>query len=222
MIFCPKCGAQLKDEASFCTQCGFSMKGAPAGNAGAAGGDAYGQANQGGAQTGYGAQAGYGQGYGPQTGYGPQGYGQPGGGYGAQQPYVGQDAVQVLERPVLNRGLAAIIGYMSWIGFMIGMIGGDRKEPYARFHLNQALVLHIFLTASWILYSIGGAVAGVGAVLSVAYYRVSGGMVVGTILLVIACIVLIFTIVCWFIALISACRGVVKPVPLLGKLRILK
>jgi len=36
-----------------------------------------------------------------------------------------------------------IIAYVTWIGFLAALIFGDRGD-YARAHLNQALVLHLF------------------------------------------------------------------------------
>ena len=35
-----------------------------------------------------------------------------------QMPY-GRDPYQVLERPVMDRGLTAIVGYLGWLGFLI-------------------------------------------------------------------------------------------------------
>ena len=39
--------------------------------------------------------------------------------------------------------IAAIAGYISWIGFLIAIIIGDRTDGYLNHHLNQALVINI-------------------------------------------------------------------------------
>ena len=35
--------------------------------------------------------------------------------------------------------IAAIAAYISWIGFLIAIIIGDRTDRYLNHHLNQAL-----------------------------------------------------------------------------------
>lgn len=39
--------------------------------------------------------------------------------------------------------IAAIAAYISWIGFLIAIIIGDRTDRYLNHHLNQALVINI-------------------------------------------------------------------------------
>lgn len=39
-----------------------------------------------------------------------------------------------------------IVAYITWIGFFIALIAGDRDG--ARFHLNQALVINLFALLS--------------------------------------------------------------------------
>ena len=133
---------------------------------------------------------------------------------------------QVLERPILNRGQTAIIGYLGWIGFLIAMIGGDRKEEYAKSHLNQSLLMNIVATCAIILYSIGAAVVSAGVVMSAYSYamygRGAGAVGFGVFLLVLGLAALIFTIVMWFFGLIRACRGNNKPVLLFGRFRPMK
>ncbi|MCR5001131.1 MAG: hypothetical protein K6A71_04975 [Lachnospiraceae bacterium] len=36
----------------------------------------------------------------------------------------------------------SIIAYITWIGFIIALVAGDREG--ARFHINQALVINLF------------------------------------------------------------------------------
>ena len=39
--------------------------------------------------------------------------------------------------------LAAVIAYITWIGFFIALVIGDKNDDFTRMHLNQALVLNI-------------------------------------------------------------------------------
>mgnify|MGYP004445281555 CR=1 FL=1 len=146
---------------------------------------------------------------------------QPMPGYGAPAP--SYDSYQVLKRPVLDRGLASIIGYLSWFGFLVAMIGGDRRDPYAKHHFNNALIMHIFMTGAYILSVIGSALFAGGAALSGYYFSsMAPTMIVGAILLFVAGAVMIFTFVIWIIAVIRACRGNVKPVLLFGSIKLMK
>ena len=38
---------------------------------------------------------------------------------------------------------AAIVSYITWVGFLIAICIGDRSDRYVVHHLNQALVLNI-------------------------------------------------------------------------------
>ncbi len=37
----------------------------------------------------------------------------------------------------------AIVGYITWIGFIIAMVSDSRNSTFTKFHLNQALILNI-------------------------------------------------------------------------------
>jgi uncharacterized membrane protein len=194
-MFCPKCGAELNDNATFCTQCG-----APVGHS-----------NQE-ANTNYNSQlnANYNQNF-NQNMYSNG---------NTQQGYYGAQNYQVLERPVIERGLTAIIGYISWVGFLIAMVGGDRKDSYAKSHLNQALWINLITTAAFILNMIAASLSDAGL-----YYYFGGispATVAGVILALIALAAAIFALVCWILGIISACRGNNKPLPLIGNIKLLK
>ena len=191
-MFCPMCGAELNDNATFCTQCGAPVtKSNP---------------NQ---ET-------NGQNYNSNTDQNMNMYTQA----NPQQQYYGVQNYQVLERPVIERGLTAIIGYISWIGFLIAMVGGDRKDPYARAHLNQALWINILSTGALILNMIGTALSAAGLYYYFGY--TSPAAVVGVIIIIIAAAAAIFALVCWILGIVSACRGNNKPLPLIGSIKLLK
>lgn len=132
------------------------------------------------------------------------------------------DQYTAIERPVINRGLTAIIGYLGWIGFMIGMVGGDRKEGYARYHLGQALLINITLSISVILYLIGLPMVAGGYYYNYYIYSISAMYVIGVIIVIVAVAALIYSFICWILGLIRACRGSIKPLPIFGRFRILK
>lgn len=133
-----------------------------------------------------------------------------------------KDQYTAIDRPVINRGLTAIIGYLGWLGFLIGMVGGDRKEGYARYHLGQALIMNIMFSISAVLYFIGSIMLNSGHYYNIYTYRISGIYVAGVILTLLGLAVIIYTFVCWLIDLIRACKGSVKPLPIFGRIRILK
>lgn len=37
----------------------------------------------------------------------------------------------------------AIVGYITWIGFIIAMVSDSKNSTFTKFHLNQALILNI-------------------------------------------------------------------------------
>ncbi len=47
--------------------------------------------------------------------------------------------------------LYAVISYITWIGFIVALIGRDPSDPLVRRHLNQALVINILETLSRLL-----------------------------------------------------------------------
>lgn len=132
-----------------------------------------------------------------------------------------RDQYTAIERPVLNRGLTAIVGYLGWLGFLIAMVGGDRKEKYARYHLGQSLLINIVLTVSGLLCTIGSAMITAGYYSAYVYgvYRLN---IAGAIITLLGVVAGIYTFVCWILGLIRSCRGSLKPLPIFGRFRILK
>lgn len=47
---------------------------------------------------------------------------------------------------VLSPRTTGIVAYLSWIGFIIALLLGDRKK--AMFHINQALIINLFAMLS--------------------------------------------------------------------------
>lgn len=42
-----------------------------------------------------------------------------------------------------NRNLLAAASYITWIGFLVAFLMGDRTDPFHMHHMNQALVINI-------------------------------------------------------------------------------
>ena len=96
----------------------------------------------------------------------------------------------------MNKKVTDIVSYITVIGLIIAFVVGDREN--SKFHLNQALVI-------WIAGIIGGVIGVIP--------------VIGTIISV---IISIICFICWILGLVGAVQGTEKPVPLLGKIKILK
>lgn len=63
-----------------------------------------------------------------------------------------------------RQNLIAAISYITWIGFIIAIVTGDRSDRFVAHHLNQALVIDIVSVVSGVLVVIpilGAMVAGV-------------------------------------------------------------
>lgn len=88
-----------------------------------------------------------------------------------------------------------IVAYITWIGFIIALVLGDRKG--AMFHINQSLVIHL----ASIVFNFVAIIPFLGWIASVA----------GS----------IFCFVCWCMGLYYACTGQEKEVPLLGQIKLL-
>ena len=53
----------------------------------------------------------------------------------------------------MNKQVTGMLAYLTWIGWLIAFIAGDREG--AKFHLNQALVLAIAALVKGVLSTIG-------------------------------------------------------------------
>ena len=70
---------------------------------------------------------------------------------------------------------AAVISYITWLGFIIAIIIGDRSDSFTMHHLNQALVLNI-------AGIIGGVLAVIPVIGSIAAWIVSVAVFIGAII----------------------------------------
>lgn len=96
-----------------------------------------------------------------------------------------------------NSKAAAIIAYITWVGFIVALIIRDRFDSYTSHHLNQALVINI-------LSMLGGLVAVIPFL---------GSMVSGAVSLA----VLVF----WVLGIYRAATGSTEPLPLIGDIHLI-
>ena len=97
----------------------------------------------------------------------------------------------------MNKNIIVAVSYITWIGFIIALVKGDRSDRFIAHHMNQALVINL---------------AGIaGGVLTV--IPVLGAMAAG--------IISTATIVFDIMGVITAYRGSMDPLPLIGDIHIL-
>ena len=96
-----------------------------------------------------------------------------------------------------NNKTAAIVSYITWIGFLIALCIGDRSDRYVSHHLNQALVLNL-------LSIVGGVLEVIPVIGSIAAGIVSLG-------------VLVF----WVMGIYRAATGSTEPLPLVGDIHLI-
>lgn len=88
--------------------------------------------------------------------------------------------------------IPAIIGYLSWPGWIIAIIVRDPSDPFASHHLNQALILNILSI--------------VGAVIS--YLPLIGGLL--------SFVVSLAVLILWIMGIYRAVMWDDKPLPVIG------
>ena len=96
-----------------------------------------------------------------------------------------------------NNKTAAVVSYITWIGFLIALCIGDRSDRYVSHHLNQALVLIILSIVGGVLDVIPLVGSVVGGIVSLA--------------------VLVF----WVIGIYRAATGSTDPLPVIGDIHLI-
>ena len=106
-----------------------------------------------------------------------------------QQEYTNDGPTSYFQKsgdPQMNR-VMGIVCYLTWIGWIVAAIVGDKEDTFVKFHLNQSLCLNI---AALIL----------------------GILMVVPIVNIICIILFIVLFIFWLIAFINACSGNMKEV----------
>ncbi len=86
----------------------------------------------------------------------------------------------------------AIVGYITWIGFIIAFMSDSKNSTFTKFHLNQSLIIKIVITICALFIPLIGEI-----------------------------IILVF-VVFWVMGIVSATRGEMKALPLIGNLKLIK
>ena len=123
------------------------------------------------------------------------------------------------EKPLISAKVAAILAYITWIGWVVAFVCSDRKDKLLRFHLNQALVLNI---ASLILTIINRCIIGTIARYALMDGAVSYALISSSIFGGIITIFEVIIFVVWLISFISAVQGKESRIPVLSDIKILK
>lgn len=96
----------------------------------------------------------------------------------------------------MDKKVTGIVAYITWIGWIIAYIAGDKEG--AKFHLNQALVLMLCSLVNMVI----GVIPLIGTILSP----------------IISIVIFVFAI----IGIVSAANDQEKELPFIGSIRILK
>ena len=105
-----------------------------------------------------------------------------------------------------NKGMA-ILAYLSWLLLIPLFCAKDSR--FARFHVGQGITLAIFWACWWVVEIIVGAATG---------WILFVGPVIGAL----AALPNIFFLVFAIIGIINAANGEEKPLPIFGKITIIK
>jgi len=196
MAICVKCGAQAADDAAFCPACGAPMAIAEA------------------AQTP------------PPAAEQPQ-YQQPQ--YGQQQyqqapppGYVPPPNPVNYNDPVQDWQANKVYGILAYIGFLVlvTIFAAPKESRYSRFHANQGLVLFIVEVVIGIILAIISAIVIAASVASGFYF--SGAFAGLIILNIIRVILFVGCAILAILGIVNAAKGEQKPLPIIGKFKILK
>ncbi|MBR5369084.1 MAG: hypothetical protein IK138_07360 [Lachnospiraceae bacterium] len=105
-----------------------------------------------------------------------------------------------------NKGMA-ILAYLSWL--LLIPLFCAKESRFARFHVGQGITLAIFWACWWVIEIIVGAATG---------WIPFVGAVIGAL----AALPNIFFLVFAIIGIINAANGEEKPLPIFGKITIIK
>jgi uncharacterized membrane protein len=195
MAFCSKCGTELADDAVFCSSCGTPTTGTGTG-------PEPGQTDQQQqAQPDGGAQPG---------GYEQQNYGQNG------QPAYGQPNINYNDpaQDVQANKVYGILAYLS-ILVLVTIFAAPKESRFSKFHANQGLVLFIV--------EVGGAIAvGITVAILTAIFTAIGLWYIFWLFRLIWVAFYALMLVLAVIGIINAANGKTLPLPVIGKIQILR
>ncbi len=103
----------------------------------------------------------------------------------------------------MSKKATGIVSYITLIGWLIAFFAGDRQG--AKFHLNQSLVLMVVNLVFNVLSTILDKIPVVDIISGIVFF-------------VLGIVMFVF----WIMGLVHACKEEEKPLPIIGKIEILK
>ena len=107
------------------------------------------------------------------------------------------------QEDIASNKVMGILAYLSWL--VLIPLFAAKESKYARFHVNQGIVLAIVEIISWVVFGLLGSIPGIGWLFSIIGWLVS-----------LACLGLAV------FGIINVANGKAKELPLIGGIRILK
>lgn len=82
-----------------------------------------------------------------------------------------------------NSKVAAVAAYITWIGFLIALLIGDRSDRYVAHHMNQSIVINLLSIVGGVLTAlpiVGGIIGSIVSLATLAFgimgvYRAATG-----------------------------------------------
>lgn len=144
----------------------------------------------------------------------------PGCGATVEEPAAGQPLGQQTPTQPFNLAQDAqqnkTMAVLAYLIFFIPLLTGDhKKSPFVKYHTNQGAVLFLVMLAFGIVYGILNAIL-VSLLFSV------GGWGIWSILTTILGLLWFVPAIFCVLGIIHAIRGELKPLPLIGKIKIIK
>lgn len=135
-----------------------------------------------------------------------------------RQPVQQPDTQPVLQEidPAKDAQQNKAMAVLAYIIFFIPLVTGDhRKSPFVKFHANQGTVLFLAMLAFGILYGI------LNALLISLLFSVGGWGIWSIITTILGLLWLVPAIFC-ILGIVHAVKGEKKPLPLIGRINLIK
>jgi uncharacterized membrane protein len=139
--------------------------------------------------------------------------------YGYTPPVVPGAPSQADLNDIQSNKAMAVLAYI--IFFIPLLVGAHKTSPFVRYHTNQGTVLFLFCVAWGILYGILTAILTAILFSPATWYTGVGFGAWGIITTILGLLWLIPAIFC-VVGIVHAVKGEMKPLPLIGKFRIIK
>jgi uncharacterized membrane protein len=138
----------------------------------------------------------------------------------AQQPQ--QYGQPVQQAPANDAEANKVMAVLSYIIFFIPLLAGAHKtSPFVKYHANQGTVLFLLALAWGIVNGILTAILGAILINPANWYRTGSWGAYGLITTILGLIWIIPAVLC-ILGIVNAATGKTKPLPVIGKFKIVK